>query len=154
MSLETDIESMVKSIDLELYEIVTVSEFEETIYRIAVVSKEIEDVPQGDGRKRKPVSLDTCAQLSHLISPLLDVTPPVAGDYRMEVGTPGIERKIKNMKQYNLCIGERVSLLLGKEKLRGILSKIEDTKIFVDVDGEETSVDFGEVTKAKTYFEW
>lgn len=148
MSLETDIESIVKSIDLELYEIVTVSEFEETIYRIAVVSKIIED------GKRAPVSLDTCAELSHLISPLLDVTPPVSGDYRMEVGTPGIERKIKNMKQYALCIGEKVSLLLGKEKLRGVLSKIEGTKIFVDVDGEETSVDFGEVTKAKTYFEW
>ena len=148
MSLESDINSLVKSVDLELYEIVTVSEFEETIYRISVVSTTIED------GKRKAVSLDECAELSHLISPLLDVTPPVSGDYRMEVGTPGIERSIKNMKQYSLCIGERVSILLGKVKLRGILTKVEDTKIFVDVDGEEKSVDFGEVTKAKTYFEW
>ena len=148
MSLEKDIESFVKSVDLELYEISTVSEFDETIYRISVVSTEIED------GKRKPVSLDECAELSHLISPLLDVTPPVSGDYRMEVGSPGIERKLTKIKHYEMSIGERVSLLLGKEKLRGILTKIEDTKIFVDVDGEETSVDFGEVTKAKTYFEW
>jgi len=148
MSLEKDIESLVKSVDLELYEISTVSEFEETIYRISVVSTEIVD------GKRKPVSLDECAELSHLISPLLDVTPPVSGDYRMEVGSPGIERKLTKIKHYEMSIGERVSLLLGKEKLRGILTKVEDTKIFVDVDGEETSVDFGEVTKAKTYFEW
>ena len=148
MSLEKDIESFVKSVDLELYEISTVSEFEETIYRISVVSTEIEN------GKRKPVSLDECAELSHLISPLLDVTPPVSGDYRMEVGSPGIERKLTKIKHYEMSIGERVSLLLGKEKLRGILTKIEDTKIFVDVDGEEISVDFGEVTKAKTYFEW
>jgi len=148
MSLEKDIESFVKSVDLELYEISTVSEFDETIYRISVVSTEIVD------GKRKPVSLDECAELSHLISPLLDVTPPVSGDYRMEVGSPGIERKLTKIKHYEMSIGERVSLLLGKEKLRGILTKIEDTKIFVDVDGEETSVDFGEVTKAKTYFEW
>ena len=148
MSLEKDIESLVKSVDLELYEISTVSEFEETIYRISVVSTEIVD------GKRKPVSLDECAELSHLISPLLDVTPPVSGDYRMEVGSPGIERKLTKIKHYEMSIGERVSLLLGKEKLKGILTKVEDTKIFVDVDGEETSVDFGEVTKAKTYFEW
>jgi len=148
MSLEKDIESFVKSVDLELYEISTVSEFEETIYRISVISTKIED------GKRKPVSLDECAELSHLISPLLDVTPPVSGDYRMEVGSPGIERKLTKVKHYEMSIGEKVSLLLGKEKLRGILTKIEDTKIFVDVDGEETSVDFGEVTKAKTYFEW
>jgi len=148
MSLEKDIESLVKSVDLELYEISTVSEFEETIYRISVVSTEIVD------GKRKPVSLDECAELSHLISPLLDVTPPVSGDYRMEVGSPGIERKLTKIKHYEMSIGERVSLLLGKEKLRGILTKVEDTKIFVDVDGEEISVDFGEVTKAKTYFEW
>jgi ribosome maturation factor RimP len=89
-----------------------------------------------------------------MISPLLDVTPPVSGDYRMEVGSAGIEHNLKNIRQYELSIGEKVSLLLGKEKLRGILTKIEDTKIFVDVDGEVKSVDFGEVTKAKTYFEW
>jgi len=148
MSLEKDIESFVKSVDLELYEISTVSEFDETIYRISVVSTEIEE------GKRKSVSLDECAELSHLISPLLDVTPPVSGDYRMEVGSPGIERKLTKIKHYEMSIGERVSLLLGKEKLRGILTKVEDTKIFVDVDGEETSVDFGEITKAKTYFEW
>jgi len=148
MSLESDINSLVKSVDLKLYDIVTVSEFDETIFRISVVSSTIED------GKRKAVSLDECTELAHMISPLLDVTPPVSGDYRMEVGTPGIERNIKNMKQYALCIGERVSLLLGKEKLRGILTKVQDTKIFVDVDGEEISVDFGEVTKAKTYFEW
>ena len=91
MSLESDINSLVKSVDLELYDIVTVSEFEETIFRISVVSTTIED------GKRKAVSLDECAELSHMISPLLDVTPPVSGDYRMEVGTPGIERDRKSV---------------------------------------------------------
>lgn len=155
MSLEKDIESLIKSVDLELYEITTVSEFEETIYRISVVSAEIEDAPQGDARKRKSVSLDKCAELSHLISPLLDVTPPVSGEYRMEVGSPGIERKLKTLKHYELSIGEEVKLSFkDKEQIKGTLTKVQDSKIFVDVDGEETSVDFGEIAKAKTYFEW
>ena len=149
MSLESDINSFVKSVDMELYDISTVNEFDETIYRISVLSNEFED------SKRKPVSLDACAELSRLISPLLDVTPPVSGDYRMEVGSPGIERKLNKIKHYNLSIGEKVSLLLNdKTKIKGILTKVENSKIFVNVDGKEISIDFGEIVKAKTYFEW
>ncbi len=149
MSLESDINSFVKSVDMELYDVSTVNEFDETIYRISVISNEFED------SKRKPLSLDKCAELSRLISPLLDVTPPVSGDYRMEVGSPGIERKLNKLKHYNLSIGEKVSFLLNdKTKVRGILTKVENSKIFVEVDAKETSVDFGEILKAKTYFEW
>ncbi len=149
MSLEKDIESLVKSVDMELYEISTVSEFDETIYRIAVISTEIED------GKRKPVSLDACAELSRLISPLLDVTPPVSGDYRMEVGSPGIERKLKNMKNFELSIGEKVKLvLINSDKIKGTITKVDGTKIFVDVDSKEEVFEFGEIAKAKTYFEW
>jgi len=149
MSLEKDIESFVKSVGLELYEIAVVNDGSDTIYRVSVVSNDVED------GKRKGVSLDECVNLTHLISPLLDVTPPLSGDYRLEVGTPGIERKIVTLRQFELCLGERVSISLkSKEKLKGTLLKIEGSKIFLDVDGEEVSVDFGEILKAKTYFEW
>jgi ribosome maturation factor RimP len=149
MSLENDINSLVLSVGLELYDTSIVNEGDDTIYRVSVISTDIED------GKRKSVSLDVCVDLTHLISPLLDVTPPVSRDYRMEVGSPGIERKLSKLKHYNLSIGEKVSLLLSdKTKVRGVLTKVENSKIFVDIDGEETSVDFGEITKAKTYFEW
>ena len=149
MSLESDINSIVKSVDLELYDTSIVSEGEETIYRVSVLSTDIED------GKRKGVSLDGCVELTHLISPLLDVTPPVSGDYRLEVGSPGIERKLTSVKQFSMSVGEKVSLnLKDKAKVRGRLLKVEDSKIFIEVDGEETPVDFGSIAKAKTYFEW
>lgn len=149
MSLESDINSLVKSVDLELYDTTVVSENDETIYRVSVISKEITD------GKRVGVSLDSCVELTHLISPLLDVTPPVSGDYRLEVGTPGIERKLSTLKHYLLSIGEKVSLLLlDKEKYKGTLLKVKDAKIFVNVDGEEVEIDFYDINKAKTYFEW
>jgi len=149
MSLESDINSLVKSVDLELYDTVVVSENEETIYRISVISTEVKD------GKRAGVSLDTCVELTHLISPLLDVTPPVSGDYRLEVGTAGIERKLMNINHFKKSIGEKVSLLhSGKEKTRGILTKLEGSKVFVQTEDEETSVEFNDIIKAKTYFEW
>jgi ribosome maturation factor RimP len=149
MSLQSDINSLVESVDLELYDAVIVNEGKETIYRVNVISKEVED------GKRKGVSLDACVELTHLISPLLDVTPPVSGDYRLEVGSAGIERKLSNINHFKKSIGEKVSLLhSGKEKTRGILTKVEGSKVFVQTEDEEVEVEFNEIIKAKTYFEW
>jgi len=149
MSLEKDIESFVKSVDLELYDTSIVSEGEETIYRVSVLNTAIED------GKRKGVSLDACVELTHMISPLLDVTPPVSGDYRLEVGSPGIERKLTSLKQFSMSIGENISLLLkDKTKIKAKLLKVENSKIFLEIDAEESFVDYGEINKAKTYFEW
>jgi len=153
MSLESDINSMVKSVELELYDTSIVSEGEETIYRVSVLSTDIKD------GKRASVSLDSCVELTHMISPLLDVTPPVSGDYRLEVGSPGIERKLTTIKQFALSVGERISLHLkavekNREKLKGKLLKVEGSKIFVEVENEEISIEFNEIAKARTYFEW
>ncbi len=149
MSLQNDIEAVVKSVDLELYDTVIVNENEETIFRVSVISNEVED------GKRKGVSLDECVELTHLISPLLDVTPPVSGEYRLEVGSPGIERKLTTLEHFKKSVGENVSLVLGeKEKIRGKLVKVEGNKLFVEADGEIHEVDFNTVKKAKTYFEW
>ncbi len=143
MSLENDIKNLVESIGLQFYDAVIVSENDETIYRISVTS------PDG-------VSLDKCVQATHLISPLLDVTPPVSGEYRLEVSSPGIERKLKTLEHFQSSVGEKVMITtISKEKYRGELLRVEDENIIVN-DGEvgETSVPFGDISKAKTYFEW
>ncbi len=149
MSLQNDINSLVKSVDLELYDTVVVSENDETIYRVSVMSSEIIDT------KRAGVSLDKCVELTHLISPLLDVTPPVSGDYRLEVGTAGIERKLTTISHFNKSIGEKVSVVSSQKlKYRGILLKVEGSNIFIKTQEEIIEIEFNDIIKAKTYFEW
>ena len=149
MSLEKDINSLVQSVDLELYDTVVVSENDETIYRVSVMSTEVKD------GKRSGVSLDKCVELTHMISPLLDVTPPVSGDYRLEVGTAGIERKLINIGHFKKSLGEKVSIVYsGKEKARGTLSNVEGSKISVKTEDEEVAIEFNDIIRAKTYFEW
>ena len=65
MSLQNDINSLVKSVGLELYDVSVVNEGDETIYRVSIISNEIKD------GKRAGVSLDSCVELTHLIFPLL-----------------------------------------------------------------------------------
>ena len=149
MSLQSDINSLVKSVDLELYDVSIVNEGEETIYRVSVISTDITD------GKRAGMSLDSCVELTHMISPLLDVTPPVSGDYRLEVGSPGIERQITTINHFKLSIGEKVSILAQEKiKYRGTLLKVDGSKLFIDIQNETIEVEFNDVIKAKTYFEW
>ena len=149
MSLQSDIESIVKSVDLELYDTVIVNEHDETIFRVSVISPEFED------GKRKSVKLEKYVELTHLLSPLLDVTPPVSGEYRLEVGSPGIERKLTTLDHFKKSIGEDVSLLLeNKEKIKAKLTAVNGNKLSFTKDDENFDVDFSDVKKAKTYFEW
>ena len=143
MSLESDIKKMVQSVGLSLYDIGIVNENENTIYRVSVTA------PGG-------VSLDQCANLSHLISPLLDITVPVSGDYRLEVSSPGIERRLKSLEHFVQSVGEKVSITtLEKEKIEGelISATAEEITLQTKENGAVT-VPFRSVNKAKTYFEW
>ena len=144
MSLESDIKSMVESLDLKIYDIATVTENEETIYRVNIIS------PSADG-----VSMDQVVKVTKMISPLLDVTAPVRGDYRLEVSSPGIERKLKSLMHFECAIGEKLRVQTTEEKkLRGILKSVEGNKITLDTDEGEISFVYGDVIKAATYFEW
>ncbi|MDY0117633.1 MAG: ribosome maturation factor [Sulfurimonadaceae bacterium] len=144
MSLEKDIASMTESVGLKLYDTAVLHENEDLIFRVSVVAT-----------NKEGVNLEQCVELTNLISPLLDVTPPVSGNYRLEVSSAGIERKVATLEQFALSLGENISMtLLDKTKLKGKLQKIEDTKIFLEIDGEEREIEFGTISKAKTYFEW
>jgi ribosome maturation factor RimP len=149
MSLTSDIKSMVASMDLELYDTAVVNEFDETIFRVSVISKEFEDT------KRKSVPLDTYVELTHLLSPLLDVNPPVSGEYRLEVGSPGIERKLTKLDHFQKSIGENVSLTTTEiKKLKAKLIGVDGEKLTFENEEGIFEVDFHDVKKAKTYFEW
>jgi ribosome maturation factor RimP len=143
MSLEKDIDNLSNTLNLILYDIETTSEFGQTIYRVSVMHK--------DG-----ITLDQCANLTHLISPLLDVNPPVSGDYRLEVSSPGMERKLKKLKHYELSLNELVKVtLLDGSLITGKLIYIKDKQITVNDNNEgEISFDFSNVMKARTYFEF
>ncbi len=142
MSLESEIKKIVESCGAKLYDIETVTERGKTIYRVIIKSDE-------------GVDLDLCADISNLISPLLDVNPPIRGDYNLEVSSPGIERKLKKLSHFQNSIGELVKIVtLDAEQIKGKLTKVEENKIYIETDHGEESIDFDRIVSAKTYFEW
>lgn len=142
MTPETDVQKLIESIGLTLYDIETTSEHGETIYRVSVL---------GDGG----TSMEQCVEATKLLSPMLDVNPPVHGEYRLEVSSPGIERKLKKPSHFANSIGEKVKLtMMDKTKVKGILRAYDDNMISIETEHGEERFELSEVLKASTYFEW
>jgi ribosome maturation factor RimP len=143
MSLERDIQKLVESIGLSLYDTQILNENGQVIYRVSVTAV-------------GGVTLDQCSAVTHLINPLLDVTPPMGGEYRLEVSSPGIERRLKTLEHFQQSIGEKVLLsTVEKEKIEGDLIAVDGDLIVVD--SKETgkhSIPFRTISKARTFFEW
>lgn len=140
---ESTIENILKECGVELYDTEIVTENDKKIYRIYITSK--------DG-----ITLDKCAEVTRILSPILDVEAPVSGRYTLEVSSPGIERPIENMKHFKASIGELVKIkLINTDKIEGKLIGVEGGKITILEDDEEkTTVDFEDIEKARTYYEW
>jgi len=143
MSLEKDIEAVVESAGMKLYDIGTFNENGETIYRVSIIGK--------DGK----TDINKCVEITHLLSPLLDVTPPISGEYRLEVSSPGIERKLKKPRHFELSKGENVELkLYSTERVKGKLLDFKDNTLTLQTELGDEQFDLSDISSAKTYFEW
>ena len=142
MALIDSIEKIVKSYGAKLYDSEVVQENGETIYRVSIVK---------DGG----VDIDLCTNISRDISPLLDITPPVSGEYRFEVSSPGIERKLTKLEHFKNSIGEKVKVkVLGGKKSKGKLVEATDEGISIETKEGLESYNYNELGTVKTYFEW
>ena len=141
-SLESKISDMVKMHGAELYDIETVTENGNTIFRVYIT-------------KKGGVDLDLCADISNDLSPLLDIEPPVSGQYFLEVSSPGIERKLDKPSHFKNAIDERVKMKLsdGSKIKAKIVSADEDSVTINNKDGEQV-IPYSDIRKAKTYFDW
>ncbi len=142
MSLEKQISKIVEANGARLYDIETVTEFDEKIYRISIT-------------KEGGVSLDLCADISSELSPFLDVNPPMYGQYRLEVSSPGIERKLTKPAHFKQSVGEKVKVkVLGGDRLKGTLKEADDEGIVVETKEGDKAFKYNELGTVKTYFEF
>ena len=142
MNLDVQIAKIIEANGAALYDTEVVTEFDETIFRVLVT-------------KVGGVNLDLCATISHELSPFLDVHPPMSEQYRLEISSPGIERKLSKPVHFQNAIGEKVKLKLGGgEKLKGLLKSADKDGIVVETKQGDESYAYGELNTSKTYFEW
>ena len=103
--------------------------------------------------KEGGVTVEDCADVSRQVSAVLDVEDPIADKYNLEVSSPGLDRPLFTLNQFERYLGQEILLHLripvaDHRKWQGQLAKIENDMITLIVDGKEQVLAFGNIQKA------
>ena len=103
------------------------------------------ETPEGD------MVVEDCARLSRAISEIMDAADPIAGEYTLEVSSPGVDRPLTRLKDFETYEGFEARIELdrvaeGRKRFRGVLAGVEGDAIGIDLEGEDST--------AMIPFEW
>ncbi|TDO98152.1 ribosome maturation factor RimP [Marinomonas balearica] len=92
--------------------------------------------------EEKGIDVEDCAAVSRQVSSILDVEDPISGEYNLEVSSPGLDRPLFILPQYESYVGSIVALKLrvpfdGRRKFKGQLTGVEGDEVVILVDQEE-----------------
>ncbi|MFN3584398.1 ribosome maturation factor RimP [Phenylobacterium sp.] len=106
--------------------------------------------PDGD------MNVEDCARLSRAVSEVLDAADPISGEYTLEVSSPGVDRPLTRLKDFDTYEGYEARLELdrlaeGRKRFRGVLAGVEGDQVAIDLEGEEETalVPFAWIVEAK-----
>ena len=88
------------------------------------------------------IAVEECARLSRAVSEVFDAADPIAGEYLLEVSSPGVDRPLTRQSDFDLFEGyearlETDRMVEGRKRFKGILAGIEGDNVAIDLDGEE-----------------
>ncbi|WP_086934532.1 ribosome maturation factor RimP [Agarilytica rhodophyticola] len=138
--LEKIVESAITALGCELWGLDYFVQGKKTLLRIYI------DKPGG-------VVIEDCEAVSRQISSVLDVEDPIAAEYTLEVSSPGMDRRLYKLTQYDEFIGQKLTVKLrmgfeGRKNFTGILKGIEEDEVVLEVDNEEYLLPYELIDKA------
>jgi ribosome maturation factor RimP len=101
------------------------------------------------------ILIDDCVVVSNQLSGVFDVEDPISGHYQLEVSSPGLERPLFRIEDYQRFKGQQASVELyevfdGKRKIRGLLDGVQgDTVLMRLLDNEVVELPFSSIRKAR-----
>ncbi len=100
------------------------------------------------------INVDDCATISRTVSALLDVEDPISGAYHLEVSSPGIDRPLVSLADYEKYAGFEAKLetqipINGRKRYKGVVKGIDGEKVLVEVDQEIFEIAHRDIATAK-----
>ena len=100
------------------------------------------------------IEVDECGQISTAISAVLDVEDPVLDAYTLEVSSPGIDRPLTRLKDFDMFEGyevkiETTELIDGQRRFKGMLAGIENDDVLININQGTTGLKFEWLSDAK-----
>ncbi|WP_299349026.1 ribosome maturation factor RimP [uncultured Shimia sp.] len=99
------------------------------------------------------IEVDECAEISNAVSATLDVEDPLVDSYVLEVGSPGIDRPLTRLKDFENFEGydaklETSDLIDGRKRFKGVLAGVEGEEVLINIE------DQGETVTVGLQFDW
>jgi len=107
--------------------------------------------------REEGVTIEDCEKVSRQVSALLDVEDPIAGEYTLEVSSPGVDRPLFSVEQYAKYVGSEVNLKLrravdGRRKFKGQIIKVSGDIVGLLVEGTEYDLEHSDIEKASIVY--
>ena len=100
------------------------------------------------------IEVDDCAKISTELSAIFDVEDPVSGEYSLEVSSPGIDRPLTRLKDFETWAGweaklETSELIDGQRRFKGTLQGVQDDEVLIDIQQGTIGLKFEWLSDAK-----
>ena len=100
------------------------------------------------------IEVEDCAKISTAVSAVLDVEDPLDDAYTLEVSSPGIDRPLTRMKDFDAWAGyeakiETTELIDGRRRFRGVLAGTEDDEVLLEIEEGTIGLKFDWLSDAK-----
>ncbi|UWQ01589.1 ribosome maturation factor RimP [Aliiroseovarius crassostreae] len=94
------------------------------------------------------IEVDECAEISTAISAVLDVEDPIEENYTLEVGSPGIDRPLTRLKDFDAWQDytakiETTELIDGRKRFKGTLMGTEGNEVLIEIENQGKMVTIG-----------
>lgn len=143
------------AIDRRLAEIITptIEGLGFELVRIRLMGGERKTLQIMADRPEGGIDVDDCGRISTGVSAVLDVEDPIEDAYTLEVSSPGIDRPLTRLKDFDLWDGhearlETVEMIDGRKRFKGILRGTEGDEVLIDIENQ------GEVVTIGLKFDW
>lgn len=157
-TLETIVEPVCRAHGVDLVQAIRVTERGEAVLRVLI------DRAGSDDRDGSGVTVADCRAVSRDLGPALDVHDVISGRYRLEVGSPGLDRPLVKLSDFARFSGRTVKVKMhvaqpdGKggqrRKFQGQLLGLNGANVRLEVDGSELSVPHSEIARANVVYEF
>lgn len=100
------------------------------------------------------IAVEDCERVSREVAALLDVEDPIPGHYNLEVSSPGLDRPLFTLEQFERFTGEVAKLSLfapvdGRRKFKGRILGAGDGAVKLEQDGAEVVLEMTNIAKAR-----
>lgn len=100
------------------------------------------------------IEVDDCAAISTEVSATLDVEDPIEDNYTLEVSSPGIDRPLTRLKDFDTWIGyeakiETTELIDGRRRFKGALAGTEGDEVLIEIEEGTIGLKFEWLSEAK-----